>query len=93
MNIPEEAIEAAARVAFPSAWEEAEWRNAWHAESYRAHMKWARKRALDQARAALEAAAPMLMAQAWNEGAKAMMRAVSEEQSVSFIAPNNPYRP
>ena len=46
----------------------------------------------DLARAALEAAAPLLMAQAWNEGAKAMKRAVSEEQSVSFIMPNNPYR-
>lgn len=28
----------------------------------------------------------------WDEGAKAMMYAVAEKQSVSFIAPHNPYR-
>lgn len=30
-------------------------------------------------------------AEAWERGAKDMMRAVSEEQTVSFIAPHNPY--
>lgn len=81
MNIPKEAVEAAARELniYVTPWEDLkeEQRNGWRS----------------QAHAALRAAAPMLMAQAWDEGAKAMMRAVSEEQSVSFIAPNNPYRP
>lgn len=68
MNISKEAIEAAARLAFPQCWEEVEWRNAWHEESYRAHMKWAQEKAIDRTRAALEAVAPLLMAQAWDEG-------------------------
>lgn len=79
MNISKEAIEAAEN-AYPSGEDEAR-RRGIESTSHYFGMK-----------AALEAAAPLLMAQAWNEGAKAMKRAVSEEQSVSFIMPNNPYR-
>ena len=92
MNIPEEAVEAAARAGDPEAWNEESMAGAW-GRNAGVHMRLAQSLARTRARAALEAAAPMLMAQAWNEGAKAMKRAVSEEQSVSFIAPNNPYRP
>ena len=92
MNIPEEAIEAAARAMHPEVWDKALFVREYGEMAGRVHMRRAQKEWLGIARAALEAAAPMLMAQAWNEGAKAMMRAVSEEQSVSFIMPNNPYR-
>ena len=84
MNIPEDAIKETAKALMAYGWGPAKWDQS--PEAFRSEYR-------GLARAALEAAAPLLMAQAWNEGAKAMMRAVSEEQSVSFIAPYNPYRP
>lgn len=49
---------------------------------------------IDAAQEAAVAVMPLVkraQAEAWERGAKDMMRAVSEEQTVSFIAPHNPY--
>lgn len=86
MNIPEEVLDQAARDAYAAYYGEQpdEWEKVWRNED---RVDW-----VNVARAALSAAAPTLMAMAWDEGAKAMMRAVESENVVSFIAPNNPYR-
>jgi len=57
--IPDAAVEAAARAVFEQQYEPEEWKLVvWQT----------RQRHLDDARLALDAAAPHLMAQAWDEG-------------------------
>ena len=68
MNIPEEAIEAAARAMHPEVWDKALFVREYGEMAGRVHMRRAQKEWLGIARAALEAAAPLLMAQAWDEG-------------------------
>ena len=68
MNISKEAIEAAARAAYMA--DNAEWEGAGEAWDDMGGSEPCLERALREisARAALEAAAPLLMAQAWDEG-------------------------
>lgn len=60
MNIPDEAVEAAAKASYHHNDNEG-----WDTEA-----KWFKHDFLEDARAQLEAAAPILMAQAWAEGFK-----------------------
>lgn len=79
MNISDEAVEAAARAYF----ENEDWRLSWDfvKEPNRSAIR------ADQ-RAALEAAAPLLKEQAWNEGCAATTRAVGSGADY----PVNPYK-
>ena len=69
MNIPEEAIEAAARAMHPEVWDKALFVREYGEMAGRVHMRRAQKEWLGIARAALEAAAPLLMAQALRDSA------------------------
>jgi hypothetical protein len=78
VNIPDEAVEAAAKVLCEQMWENAH-------EKQRAYAR-------EEARLALEAAAQYIAAEAWDEGeqAGAMNHAAEEYPEVKDIT--NPYR-
>ena len=87
MNISKEAIEAAAEALF---------NRGGHAGAFDEHP--VRMMYVNQSRAALEAAAPLLMAQAWDEGTRAQAewhhaerRAASRFQATPPVL-MNPYR-
>lgn len=92
MNISKEAIEAAARAAYIAdnlCWDgaEAAWDDMGGSERSFERAGWE-----IAARAALEAAAPLLMAQAWDEGELAGYENAKVEEW-PLVAPNeNPYR-
>lgn len=64
MNVVHEAVEAAARTYEPDVWEYLDDREG----RLRGNLERLRERSLSRARAALEAAAPIIAAQAWDEG-------------------------
>lgn len=76
MNISDEAVEAAAKATYSS-----DGLNAWTLEDVSTHNHYRRK-----ARASLEAAAPHLMAQAWDEGVAYVFEGGAE------VSDENPYR-
>lgn len=70
MNIPAEAVEAAARAMNPAVWGPQVWTFQAHGETPTEARNRVQREALQQARAALEAAAPHMMAAAWDQGYK-----------------------
>lgn len=67
--IPEAAVEAAARAIAPLAWGPSVWQLAAHGETPTATRDRAQRESLEQARAALEAAASLMQAAALREAA------------------------
>lgn len=93
MNIPDEAIEAVKSVLRDEGLDEKGGNpHSWRCEFpdlYPNHCTCVD----DLARAALEAAAPLLMAQAWDEGEEAGYANAKAEDWPTFPQHSNPYRP
>jgi hypothetical protein len=77
--IPDEAVEAAARAMAPAVWGPSVWQFAAHGETPTAARDRVQKQALQDARRALEAAAPHLMAEATS-----LIRDLTDPEECSF---------
>jgi len=71
MNVSDAAVEAAARAMAPAVWGPSVWQFAAHGEAPADARDRVQQQALQDARAALEAAAPHMLAEAWDEGSVA----------------------
>ena len=89
--IPAEAVEAAARAMNPRAWGPQVWTFQAHGEAPTEARNRVQQEALQQARAALEAAAPHMLAAAWEEGKNAVWTFMSNQDPLRE-RPANPYR-
>lgn len=82
--IPDEAVEAAARASFALTYDP----SAWGAISVHIRLQF-----LEEARASLEAAAPFIAAQAWDEGMNdAWNNSETMQVSLQALRAMNPYR-
>jgi hypothetical protein len=87
MNVSDAAVEAAARAMAPAVWGPSVWQFAAHGEAPADARDRVQQQALKDARAALEAAAPHMLAGAWEDGG----RAATGTHDTGYPA-RNPYR-
>ena len=88
--IPDAAVEAAARAMAPAVWGPSVWQFAAHGEAPADARDRVQQQALKDARAALEAAAPHMLAEVWDEGFEDGKRQDAEgDDGPRFV---NPYR-